>query len=199
MKKPLLLVFCKNPVLGKVKTRLAASIGEQKALDIYQALLQKTAQVLFDVAIEIQLYYSSYIDDNDIFQKNSITKKVQSGDDLGIRMANAFNEGFSTHSPIVIIGTDLWTLNVLDIQKAFEAFKTHKTVIGPSADGGYYLLGLQEFIPNLFEEKKWGSPTVLTDTLNELKKEDVYLLEEKNDIDTYNDLKDHPELMQLLK
>lgn len=199
MKKPLLLVFCKNPVLGKVKTRLAASIGEQKALDIYQALLQKTAQVLFDVAIEIQLYYSSYIDDNDIFQKNSITKKVQSGDDLGIRMANAFNEGFSTHSPIVIIGTDLWTLNVLDIQKAFEAFKTHKTVIGPSADGGYYLLGLQEFIPNLFEEKKWGSPTVLTDTLNELKKEDVYLLKEKNDIDTYNDLKDHPELMQLLK
>ena len=199
MKKPLLLVFCKNPVLGKVKTRLAASIGEQKALDIYQALLQKTAQVLFDVAIEIQLYYSSYIDDNDIFQKNSITKKVQSGDDLGIRMANAFNEGFSTHSPIVIIGTDLWTLNVLDIQKAFEAFKTHKTVIGPSADGGYYLLGLQEFIPNLFEEKKWGSPTVLTDTLNDLKKEDVYLLEEKNDIDTYNDLKDHPELMQLLK
>ena len=199
MKKPLLLVFCKNPVLGKVKTRLAASIGEQKALDIYQALLQKTAQVLFDVAIEIQLYYSSYIDDNDIFQKNSITKKVQSGDDLGIRMANAFNEGFSTHSPIVIIGTDLWTLNVLDIQKAFEALKTHKTVIGPSADGGYYLLGLQEFIPNLFEEKKWGSPTVLTDTLNDLKKEDVYLLEEKNDIDTYNDLKDHPELMQLLK
>jgi len=199
LKKPLLLVFCKNPVLGKVKTRLAASIGEQKALDIYQALLQKTAQVLFDVAIEIQLYYSSYIDDNDIFQKNSITKKVQSGDDLGIRMANAFNEGFSTHSPIVIIGTDLWTLNVLDIQKAFEAFKTHKTVIGPSADGGYYLLGLQEFIPNLFEEKKWGSPTVLTDTLNELKKEDVYLLKEKNDIDTYNDLKDHPELMQLLK
>ena len=199
MKKPLLLVFCKNPVLGKVKTRLAASIGEQKALDIYQALLQKTALVLFDVAIEIQLYYSSYIDDNDIFRKNSITKKVQSGDDLGIRMANAFNDGFGTHSPIVIIGTDLWTLDVLDIQKAFEVLKTHKTVIGPSADGGYYLLGLQEFIPNLFEEKKWGSPTVLTDTLNDLKKEDVYLLEEKNDIDTYNDLKDHPELMQLLK
>ena len=105
MKKPLLLVFCKNPVLGKVKTRLAASIGEQKALDIYQALLQKTALVLFDVAIEIQLYYSSYIDDKDIFRKNSITKKVQSGDDLGIRMANAFIDGFSTHSPIVIIGT----------------------------------------------------------------------------------------------
>ena len=114
-------------------------------------------------------------------------------------MANAFIDGFSTHSPIVIIGTDLWTLDVLDIHKAFEALKTHKTVIGPSADGGYYLLGLQEFIPNLFEEKKWGSPTVLIDTLNELKKEDVNLLEEKNDIDTYNDLKDHPELMQLLK
>ncbi|MDB2701862.1 TIGR04282 family arsenosugar biosynthesis glycosyltransferase [Flavobacteriaceae bacterium] len=199
MKKPLLLVFCKNPVLGKVKTRLAASIGEQKALDIYQALLQKTAQVLFDVAIEIQLYYSSHIDNEDIFQKNSITKKVQSGNDLGIRMANAFNEGFLTHSPVVIIGTDLWTLNVLDIHKAFKALKTHKTVIGPSADGGYYLLGLQGFIPTLFKEKKWGSTTVLTDTLNDLKKEDVYLLEEKNDIDTYNDLKDHPELMQLLK
>jgi len=60
-------------------------------------------------------------------------------------------------------------------------------------------LGLQKFIPALFENKKWGTPTVLSNSLNDLKKEDVYLLEEKNDIDTYGDLKDHPELMQLLK
>ena len=199
MKKPLLLVFCKNPILGKAKTRLAVSIGEEKALEVYHALLQKTALVLFDVDVDIQLYYSSHIDHDDIFQKPSITKKVQTGNDLGIRMANAFKEGFKSYSPIVVIGTDLWTLDVFDIHKAFEALQTSGTVIGPSADGGYYLLGLQKFIPALFENKKWGTPTVLSNSLNDLKKEDVYLLEEKNDIDTYNDLKDHPELMQLLK
>ena len=199
MKKPLLLVFCKNPILGKAKTRLAVSIGEEKALEVYHVLLQKTALVLFDVDVDIQLYYSSHIDHGDIFQKPSIIKKVQTGNDLGIRMANAFKEGFNSYSPIVIIGCDLWSLNVLDIHKAFEALKTSGTVIGPSADGGYYLLGLQKFIPALFENKKWGTQTVLSNTLNDLKKEDVYLLEEKNDIDTYNDLKDHPELMQLLK
>ena len=199
MKKPLLLVFCKNPILGKAKTRLAASIGEEKALEVYHALLQKTALVLFDVDIDIQLYYSSHIDHDDIFQKPSITKKIQTGNDLGIRMTNAFKEGFKSYSPIVIIGTDLWTLDIFDIHKAFEALQTSGTVIGPSADGGYYLLGLQKFIPALFENKKWGTPTVLSNSLNDLKKEDVYLLEEKNDIDTYGDLKDHPELMQLLK
>ena len=199
MKKPLLLVFCKNPILGKAKTRLAVSIGEEKALEVYHALLQKTALVLFDVDVDIQLYYSSHIDHDDIFQKPSITKKVQTGNDLGIRMANAFKEGFKSYSPIVVIGTDLWTLDVFDIHKAFEALQTSGTVIGPSADGGYYLLGLQKFIPALFKNKKWGTPTVLSNSLNDLKKEDVYLLEEKNDIDTYNDLKDHPELMQLLK
>ena len=186
-------------MLGKAKTRLAASIGEEKALEVYHALLQKTALVLFDVDVDIQLYYSSHIDHDDIFQKPSITKKIQTGNDLGIRMANAFKEGFKTHSPIVIIGTDLWSLDIFDIHKAFEALQTSGTVIGPSADGGYYLLGLQKFIPALFENKKWGTPTVLSNSLNDLKKEDVYLLEEKNDIDTYSDLKDHPELMQLLK
>jgi len=199
LKKPLLLVFCKNPVLGKAKTRLATSIGKKKALDVYHALLHKTALVLFDVEVDIHLYYTSYIDQEDIFQQPSITKKIQTGNDLGIRMANAFKEGFKSHSPIVIIGTDLWSLDVFDIHKAFEALQTSGTVIGPSADGGYYLLGLQKFIPALFENKKWGTPTVLSNSLNDLKKEDVYLLEEKNDIDTYGDLKDHPELMQLLK
>jgi uncharacterized protein len=199
LKKPLLLVFCKNPILGKAKTRLAASIGEEKALEIYHALLQKTALVLFDVDVDIQLYYSSHIDHDDIFQKPSITKKIQTGNDLGIRMANAYKEGFKSYSPIVIIGTDLWTLDVFDIHKAFEALKTHSTVIGPSADGGYYLLGLQTFNPDLFKHKKWGTPTVLANTLNDIKQEKVFLLEEKNDIDTYGDLTAHPELMQLLK
>lgn len=184
---------------GKVKTRLAATIGNKKALEVYQALLNKTALVLYNVEVDIQLYYSEYIDKNDIFQSPLITKKVQSGNDLGERMANAFKEGFRLFSPIIVIGTDLWTLDVFDVYKAFKALKTHSTVIGPSSDGGYYLLGLNTFNSKVFEQKKWGTSTVLSSTLNDLKEEDVYLLKEKNDIDTYNDLTKHPELMHLLK
>lgn len=199
MEKPLILVFCKNPVEGKVKTRLAASIGKKKALEVYQALLNKTALVLFDAEVDIQLYYSEHIDENDIFQNPRIIKKVQSGNDLGERMANAFKEGFHSHSPIIVIGTDLWTLDVFDFYKAFKALETHSAVIGPSSDGGYYLLGLKSFNPDLFKQKKWGTSTVLSNTMNDLKEEDVYLLGEKNDIDTYSDLVAYPELTQLLK
>ncbi len=124
---------------------------------------------------------------------------MQSGNDLGERMANAFEEGFRLYSPIIVIGTDLWTLDVFDIHKAIKALKMHSTVVGPSSDGGYYLLGLNAFNPKVFEQKKWGTSTVLSSTLNDLKEEDVFLLQEKNDIDTYNDLSKHPELMQLLK
>ena len=64
--KSLLLVFSKNPTLGKVKTRLAKSIGKEKALEIYKALLKKTASVLEELEVDIHLYYSDYIEKDDL-------------------------------------------------------------------------------------------------------------------------------------
>ena len=189
MAQNLLLVFCKNPQLGKVKTRLANGIGDKNALKIYQRLLEKTAAVLAQLNCDITIYYSQSIIDDDVFSATAKEKKVQYGEDLGARMANAFQNGLDTHEKVVIIGTDLWTLEAQDIEKAFAALENFTAVLGPSQDGGYYLLGLTRFIPELFQKKAWGTDEVLSKTKTNLKAEKLFLLSEKNDIDTLDDLK----------
>ena len=199
MKSNLLLVFCKNPQKGKVKTRLAKSIGDDRALFIYEKLLEKTAVVLNQLNCDIALYYSENIPEQDCFKHLKATKKRQVGDDLGKRMAKAFQEGLSTHQKVVIIGTDLWTLESQDIEKAFTALNQNTAVLGPAQDGGYYLLGLTHFIPSLFANKAWGTGEVLKKTKSDLQGEKVYFLDEKNDIDTREDLQQHPDLVACIQ
>ena len=194
MKKNLLLVFCKNPTKGQVKTRLAQSIGDEKALYIYQKLLEKTASILKDLNCAITIYYSESTVENDFFSNDKVVKKVQKGKDLGERMGNAFKEAFQTFNKVVIIGTDLWTVEAGDIEKAFNALNNNTAVIGPSLDGGFYLLGLTRYLPSLFKNKLWGTGEVLEKTVSDLSEEKVFFLVEKNDIDTVEDLQQHPDL-----
>ena len=194
MKKNLLLVFCKNPTKGQVKTRLAQSIGDEKALYIYQKLLEKTASILKDLNCAITIYYSESTVENDFFSNDKVVKKVQKGKDLGERMGNAFKEAFQTFNKVVIIGTDLWTVEAGDIEKAFNALNNNTAVIGPSLDGGFYLLGLTRYLPSLFKNKLWGTGEVLEKTVSGLSEEKVFFLVEKNDIDTIEDLQQHPDL-----
>lgn len=192
--KSLLLVFSKNPTLGKVKTRLAKTIGKEKALKVYKALLKKTASVLEELEVDIHLYYSDFIEKDDIFSTVATQKKRQTGEQLGERMSNAFRESLISYNKVVIIGTDLWTLEIQDIKNAFRALENHAAVIGPSTDGGYYLLGIKEVIPQIFLNKQWGTSSVLPNTLKDLKSIKYHLLPEKNDIDTFSDLLEHPTL-----
>ena len=194
MKKNLLLVFCKNPTKGQVKTRLAQSIGDEKALYIYQKLLEKTTSILKDLNCAITIYYSESTVENDFFSNDKVVKKVQKGKDLGERMGNAFKEAFQTFNKVVIIGTDLWTVEAGDIEKAFNALNNNTAVIGPSLDGGFYLLGLTRYLPSLFKNKLWGTGEVLEKTVSDLSEEKVFFLVEKNDIDTIEDLQQHPDL-----
>ena len=192
--KSLLLVFSKNPTLGKVKTRLAKTIGKEKALKVYKALLKKTASVLEELEVDIHLYYSDFIEKDDLFSTVATQKKRQTGEQLGERMSNAFRESLISYNKVVIIGTDLWTLEIQDIKNAFRALENHAAVIGPSTDGGYYLLGIKEVIPQIFLNKQWGTSSVLPNTLKDLKSMKYHLLPEKNDIDTFSDLEEHPSL-----
>ena len=192
--KSLLLVFSKNPTLGKVKTRLAKTIGKEKALKVYKALLKKTASVLEELEVDIHLYYSDFIEKDDLFSTVATQKKRQTGEQLGERMSNAFRESLISYNKVVIIGTDLWTLEIQDIKNAFRALENHAAVIGPSTDGGYYILGIKEVIPQIFLNKQWGTSSVLPNTLKDLKSIKYYLLPEKNDIDTFSDLEEHPTL-----
>jgi len=189
--KNLLLIFTRNPELGKCKTRLAAKVGDETALDIYKFLLNHTANLTQDVDAAKQVWYSEEIWKEDIWDTTYFDKRLQQGDDLGIRMANAFQEGFASNfERIIVIGSDMYDLSKGDIDKAFETLKTKDLVIGPAEDGGYYLLGMNSFKSEVFQNKTWGTETVLQDTLNDLTNESIQLLEARNDIDLYEDIKD---------
>ena len=198
--KNLLLIFTRNPEFGKVKTRLARDIGHQAALDIYKFLLAHTAKICTPLDTEKAVYYSEEIPNNDLWNATVFQKKKQIGEDLGERMQNAFSEGFNLgYSKIIIIGSDLYDIETKDLEQAFKVLNNHEIVIGPAEDGGYYLLGMKQLHPKLFKNKNWGTATVLQDTINELKKSNYKLLEKRNDVDLYSDIKDHPAFIPFFK
>ncbi|WP_395054024.1 TIGR04282 family arsenosugar biosynthesis glycosyltransferase [Flavobacterium sp.] len=188
--KNLVLIFTKNPKLGKVKTRLASTIGDENALEIYNFLIHHTQTIVKNSNATLRVLYSDEINYNDNWDASSFQKQLQFGSDLGARMKNAFADGFKDdYKKIVIIGTDLYDLEVSDIENAFSELENNEVVIGPAEDGGYYLLGLK-FIPNgIFSNKNWSTETVLKDTLKNIQNIKYSLLKTKNDIDTVDDIK----------
>lgn len=189
--KNLLLIFTRNPELGKCKTRLAAKVGDEAALEIYKFLLDHTVKTTKDLCAQKSVYYSEEIWQNDIWDNSIFDKKLQVGINLGERMADAFQEGFERgFEKIIIIGSDMYDLDQKNIEEAFTAMENNDFVIGPALDGGYYLLGMKKYKSELFSKKEWGKETVLEATLNNLKEEKLAILPERNDIDHYEDLKD---------
>ncbi|MEP0133765.1 MAG: TIGR04282 family arsenosugar biosynthesis glycosyltransferase [Eudoraea sp.] len=190
-KDRLLLIFTRNPKLGKCKTRLAATIGDQAALDIYMILIRHTAEITKDLSCSKEVYYSEEVPENDLWDKDNYAKQLQKGNDLGERMYNAFKSGFQKgYKKIILIGSDIYDLNSETIEEAFVEIENADFVIGPAADGGYYLVGMKTLNNEIFQNKNWGTETVLEDTLNNLNHKKVKLLEIKNDIDVYEDLED---------
>ncbi|QOD60391.1 TIGR04282 family arsenosugar biosynthesis glycosyltransferase [Polaribacter haliotis] len=199
MNKNLLLIFTRNPELGKAKTRLAKSVGDETALEIYKFLLERTRDISSEVkTADKAVYYSVKIRENDIWNPDIYQKHQQFGEDLGIRMKNAFKNGFDAgYKKVLIIGSDLYDLSSKNIEKAFNELDTNDVVIGPAEDGGYYLLGMNSLEENVFKNKEWGTETVRKDTLTDLIDKKVKLLEFKNDIDVYEDIENIPEIMNM--
>ena len=200
MNKNLTIVFVRNPELGKVKTRLAKTIGDKDALKIYTLLLQHTESVLHKASSDKVVYYSEEIQNKDLWDDAVYQKKLQKGADLGERMQNAFETAFKdTYEKAVIVGSDLFDLNPNHIEEAFTALENHDVVLGPSLDGGYYLLGMKKMHLAVFKNKQWGTDSVLESTLKNLNQQNVKLLEALNDIDTFEDLKAQPELLKKIE
>ena len=188
----LLLVFTRNATLGKVKTRLAASIGDAEALNVHKALMQQTIDQTIHCKCDTVVYYSDTIDENDLFSKNGFRQEVQSGKELGARMQGAIAAEFSHgYRSIVIIGTDCPDLDEASISLAFKQLEVSDVVVGPALDGGYYLLGLSAMHSDLFEGIEWSTSSVLSDTVQiaEGLSLSMAFTPEKQDIDTFEDLK----------
>jgi len=188
--KQVLIIFVRNPVFGKVKTRLAKTIGDEQALSIYKELLRHTHDITQTLACDKYVFYADGITLDDIWENDIYKKQVQTGNDLGIRMHTAFDILFSKgYQHICIIGSDCYELTTAIIQQAFNALQQYNTVIGPSADGGYYLLGLSRMQPSLFNNIAWSTDKVLTQTINTCIVEDCshILLPILHDIDNEED------------
>lgn len=186
-----IIIFIRNPVLGKVKTRLAKTLGDDKAFAIYQHLLAYTHHITGKVSCDKMVYYSDEVVRNDIWENELFTKKVQHCGHLGERMGNAFIELFKAgYDKLVIIGSDCIELNETIIEQAFQMLDEHKVVVGPSVDGGYYLLGMTSYLPELFTNKNWGTASVLEDSLLDLHSANISVaqLVALNDIDEEADL-----------
>lgn len=190
--KQTLLIFTKNAIYGRVKTRLAATVGKDKALQIYQQLLRYTVAITNNIEVEKIVFYATQIDSRDVWNNDVYKKQVQLGDDLGERMQNAFNYAFEQGSTdVIIIGSDCFEITADIIQHAFDCLKNHKVVIGPATDGGYYLLAMKQLNPLLFKQINWSTNEVLASTLAICHAQNlsVYLMPELSDIDTEEDLK----------
>ncbi len=187
----LLIVFAKNPELGKVKTRLAKTIGDEKALMIYLKLLEHTHAIADKVFADKAVFYSNKVQDFDILDYYKFPKFLQKGDDLGDRMERAFGQAFSQqYEKVIIIGSDCMELNSDIIEDGFRALEDNNVVIGPALDGGYYLIGMDRHYPHLFKEKNWSTPDVFLDTLLDIKKLKLSyaLLPTLSDVDEEKDL-----------
>ena len=188
-----LIIFVKNPELGKVKTRLARTIGDEKALYIYKLLLEQTFQVTLPVLADKKLYYSEFVQNMDQFNDLVYEKYIQSGDALGDKMYNAMKHSFGEWAgKVVLIGSDCFELNSGIIEEAFKALEESNYVLGPAKDGGYYLIGMKELNLDLFKNKEWSSENVFLDTLLDIKNQDKshYLLPTLSDVDSEEDLGD---------
>jgi rSAM/selenodomain-associated transferase 1 len=186
----------KNPERGKVKSRLAAAIGDDLAICVYKNLVKGMLSTL--KAGTFPLYVCFYPKNAQKPLRNWLGARYryipQKGEDLGERMKNGFMKAFSMgHKRVVLIGSDIPDLPLEFIEEAFTSLKKKDAVIGPALDGGYYLIGFKEeaFSPQVFDGMAWGTDRVFDETMQALKKlrRTVHTLPYQRDIDTMEDLR----------
>lgn len=191
-----MLVFVRAPELGRVKTRLAAAIGDQAALRVYRRLAEHTlreAAALAGEGVQVRVHHTPADAGNAVraWLGGGPAYLPQAEGDLGARMADAFARAFAAGAErVVIVGSDLPDLSAALLRRAFRSLDAHPAVLGPARDGGYYLLGLTRPVPGLFEGIAWSTPGVLAATLARFRDAGIEpaMLETLADVDEAEDL-----------
>jgi len=186
-----LIIFVRNPVLGRVKTRIAEAVGEKKALDIYLELLRHTHDIVHPLAADKYIFYSENPEPGDIWEDHEYYKFLQSGETLGDKMQDAIQRLLAMgYEKVCIIGSDCYELTTGIIESAFEILSGNDIVIGPAKDGGYYLMGMKKVVLPIFSNKEWSTATVYSKTINDLENSgySYSTLPMLNDVDTMEDV-----------
>ena len=188
-----LIIFVRNPIYGKVKTRLAKDIGDEMALKVYHLLLKHTLNITKPLNCSKFVYYADEVYDQDIWDSPGYIKRLQKGNDLGERMYHSMKETFDLgFKKVLIVGSDCFQLKTEILDDAIIMLDQNTAVLGPAIDGGYYLLALTSLIPDLFYNKSWSTDQLAKQTIADFIRLGIsyYLLEELNDIDDASDLDD---------
>ncbi len=195
-----IIIFTRYPEPGKTKTRLIPVLGNEGAAHLQRSMTEDTINSVLQIknrpSLSIEIRYDG--GNSTLMQQwlgNNVVYRIQGDGDLGKRMSRAFKESFNSgFDRVIIIGTDSPDLDVNLLHNAFDALNANDIVLGPSEDGGYYLIGFKKrsFLPGIFNSINWGSSTVFSDTINMVKKTNhsIHLLPQWNDMDTLDDLKD---------
>ena len=195
-RKNAVMVFCKKPVPGKVKTRLAEGIGKAAAASFYANLVEKTLRSLLRRSRPYMVYVCFSPSDQYHFFLNWLGSRSaflpQCEGDLGDRLAGAVKTGAQMgFTDIVLIGTDCPDLEPHHIETALIYLNTCDVVIGPANDGGYYLIAFHTDCPDLFSDITWSTDQVLNQTMDKIAQAGLSCrhLQTLRDVDTVKDLK----------
>ena len=197
----MLICFAKEPVPGKVKTRLTPDFTFQKASEVYTLFLRTLAKRLLELS-SFPITISSPDEEkktlNTIFPSHFYHHTMQVGSTLADRMRNAFQEAFITHQKVIMIASDSPHLKIDEIKKAYQLLNKHDCVLGPAEDGGFWLIGLSRFDAQIFSELHLSTE----DALEKIEKKLAALhfkttyVDVCSDVDTKEDLE---KLLQILK
>ena len=187
-----LLVFAKQPVPGKVKTRLAEALGPEEAAGIYRTLGRRVVDQVRAGPFRTVVYFDPPTATDDVaawIGSEGLELRPQAPGDLGDRLDAAFREALGEAETAVVIGTDAPGVDAQGVDRAFCQLEVADVVIGPAADGGYYLLGLKSPTPELFREIPWSTSDVLPATLDRARGLglDIAILPALEDVDTLED------------
>lgn len=197
MDKKKLLLFLKYPEQGKVKTRLEALLDKDCVASLYQCFVWDLLETLKGTEYAPRLLFDPPEKEAELIRLfgKGYDYRPQEGSDLGERMKNAFLACFAEGmDSAVLIGSDLPDLPGSVLREAFSFLENSDGVLGPSVDGGYYLVGFRKkgFCPSVFDDISWGTGQVLSETLRRFhaRKRTVSLLPWGRDLDTPEDLRD---------
>jgi rSAM/selenodomain-associated transferase 1 len=194
---PGIFIMVKYPEVGKVKVRLAKSIGEEAATRLYRTFVQDTLSTVgaLDIPYHIAVHPPESQEQLAEWLGTSQRYIHQRGANLGERLLNGFTTMFEKkYRQVIALASDCPDLPIEILQAAVSSLQTHETVIGPAPDGGYYLIGFahNNFIPKAFRNISWSTNTVFQETLLRIQSETnrVHVLPEWQDIDTKSALLD---------
>jgi uncharacterized protein len=187
--KPAIVIMSKVPKPGKTKTRLMTQISGEECAMLHLACLKDICHTVKGLDVQGYVYFTGA---SEVDLPPEILKRLQIGRDLGERLYHTALGVLAEHDRLIFLGADLPNLTGDLLQQAIDYLDEFDTVIGPATDGGYYLLGIKYAHASLFADIEWGGARVLDQTIKQIEESKLsyYLLESKNDIDTWEDLID---------